>query len=469
LGKRQRIRDPIHNLIEFDDVEFERTMWDVIQTRPFQRLRRVRQLGFSDYVYPGATHSRLAHSLGVFQTARKLMEIIKRHQGDLRYEPRKADTALAAALVHDVGHGMFSHAFEDVGKKLDLKMAEHELVSDALIREGEIADALNKNGSGFANDVAEVIGSPPKNLYGAVVSSQFDADRLDYMQRDRIMTGVQNSAIDFKWLMANIEIAEVSKGVDDLDAGKIETFILGPKALYAADTYVLSLFQLYPTVYFHKATRSAQKMFTALMIRIIELVRDNGIENTGLHDRHPICRFAKNPDSIDNVLNLDDTVFWGALPLLAEANDPCIHKLATRFQSRNLYKCIDVREKLFDKMEIKSDLSGNELRDKLKQLKKNILTLEKRFDEWSEKKSCDEPLILTDTGQRDMYATLSEKKGPWNQMRIRKNGAVMDMVDSSSIVRSDEKFEFFRAYVSSGDGEAAKEIERSIDGILKGG
>jgi HD superfamily phosphohydrolase len=141
--KAQRIRDPIHNLIEFRANEFEDVLWRVMQTAPFQRLRRVKQLGFSDLVYPGATHSRFAHSVGVFHTARQLMTVVQNHLGN-SYEPTKANIALAASLVHDVGHGPFSHAFEDVGRRLDLKLANHETVSDALIRNSEIAEVLRK-------------------------------------------------------------------------------------------------------------------------------------------------------------------------------------------------------------------------------------------------------------------------------------------------------------------------------------
>jgi HD superfamily phosphohydrolase len=139
----QRIRDPLHNLIEFKGDELERHLWRVIQTRPFQRLRRVKQLGFSDLVYPGATHSRFAHSVGVFHTARELMNVVRRYEA--RAESRE-NIALAAALVHDVGHGPFSHAFEKVGLRLGLTLANHEHVSDLLIRRGEIAEILNENG-----------------------------------------------------------------------------------------------------------------------------------------------------------------------------------------------------------------------------------------------------------------------------------------------------------------------------------
>jgi uncharacterized protein len=98
----QRIRDPVHDLIEFSPSELERTLWKVLQSRAFQRLRRVKQLGFSDLVYPGASHSRFAHSIGVFHTARQLMDVVRRHVSE-RHDS-KEQRALAAALVHDLGH-----------------------------------------------------------------------------------------------------------------------------------------------------------------------------------------------------------------------------------------------------------------------------------------------------------------------------------------------------------------------------
>ena len=149
-------------------------------------------------------------------------------------------------------------------------------MSDALIRYGEVADVLNELGSGFANDVADIVQKDgTKAVQHAVVSSQFDADRLDYIRRDRMMTGTQHAAIDFTWLMANLEIAPVPIGVDDTQVGTVKTFVLGPKAMYAAEAFVLGLFQLYPTVYFHKATRGAEKIFAELLIRVVTLVRDD--------------------------------------------------------------------------------------------------------------------------------------------------------------------------------------------------
>jgi len=453
----QRIRDPLHNLIEFRPDEFENAMWSVIQTRPFQRLRRIKQLGFSDLVYPGATHSRFAHSVGVFHTARLLMKVVKEHLGS-QYRNSRAELALAAALVHDLGHGPFSHAFEYVGKRLKLKMAKHESVSDALIRNSEVAVALNTLGSGFANDVANIIGnSGPTNIYGAVVSSQFDADRLDYMQRDRLMSGTQHGMIDFKWLIANLKVGTVNTGVDEKSLGSIDTFVLGPKAIYAAETYVLGLFQLYPTVYFHKTTRGAEKIFTELLCRVIQLIQDGKIASTGLAITHPIAKFSMAADSIENVLSLDDTVMWGAIPQMAEATDKAISNLATRLRDRNLYKSLNVRERIVSLVE---SVAEND-RDLI--VEKACISVREKIAAWLSEKNADTPRILTDETERSPYKKFDESKGLLNQIRIQtESGQLVDLNERSKVVRAIDPFRVFRVYMADEDLEAKAFLEKTI-------
>src|SRR5690349_2130621 len=115
----RRIRDPVHDLIGFDKTQFEQAIWRLLETREFQRLRRIKQLGFSELVFPGATHTRFSHSLGVFEMARRLVKVVRslNHQDEKREQ-----IAVAAALVHDLGHGPFSHAFE-MGMKAVAKRA----------------------------------------------------------------------------------------------------------------------------------------------------------------------------------------------------------------------------------------------------------------------------------------------------------------------------------------------------------
>lgn len=456
MPRPQRIRDPLHNLIEFDTAasELEDVLWRVVQTRPFQRLRRVKQLGFSDLVYPGATHSRLAHSLGVFHTARRLMQVIRRHVP--RPEDSKMTRALTAALVHDVGHGPFSHAFEKVGKRLGLAMADHERVGDRLIRDSEIGSELRKLGSGLPDDVANIIsGDGQSTIYSAVVSSQFDADRLDYMRRDRLMTGTQHGAIDFEWLMANLEVAEVSYGVDDTSLGRAETFVLGPKAILAAEAFVLGLFQLYPTVYFHKATRGAEMLFTELLAKVIPLVHDGDTHKTGLPEPHPLVRFAQCPDDLECALELDDTVVWGALSLMAEATDRSVAELAWRLRDRKLYKCVDVRVRIA--REKGDEAAATAEADEV------CAGVGDKLAEWEVAHTSGAPRILLDEGSRSPYKRITDASGPLDQINIRTDGdRLVDLATRSSVVAAIAPFKLFRIYLADEDVDARRMIDACI-------
>lgn len=449
--KAQRIRDPLHNLIEFRANQFEDKIWKVIQAEPFQRLRRIKQLGFSELVYPGATHTRFAHSLGVFHTARRLMKVVEEDLGS-NYEPTKANIALAASLVHDIGHGPFSHAFEEVGKRLNLKNANHEAISDHLIRKSQISEILKELGSGFDSDVADVIKSTePKDIYSAVVSSQFDADRLDYMRRDRLMAGTQHGAIDFDWLLSNIKVGEVSYGVDNIGLRKVETFVLSAKALYAAESYLLGLFQLYPTVYLHKTTRGAEKIYTEILVRIFELVRRSSIPEAGLPVKHPLIQFAKRPELIDRILDLDDMVIWGAIAMMQSAKDKTISDFSKRLQKRSLLKCVDIRENLKPHQE-------PEL------LEPTVLDIKEKIQEWKLDKEKNGPRILIDQSSREAYKEFRQNAAPLKQIMIEEkdNGRLVDLSSLSSVVKAIKPFSLLRAYIDPEDQEASKFLTDTI-------
>ncbi len=395
------------------------------------------------------------------------MKVVEEHLGTVRFEETHARVALAAALVHDLGHGPFSHAFEDVGKELKLKMANHEVVSDILIRDSEVAAALRPLGSGFANDVADVIKSAgPGNIYSAVVSSQFDADRLDYMQRDRLMTGTGLGAIDFEWLLANLEVGEVPYGVDEEALGTLETFVLGPQAIHAAETYVLGLFQLYPTVYFHKATRGAEKIFSRLLYRVVTLVREGSSRLTGLPSNHPLVQFAKDSERVENVLALDDTVVWGALPLMASAKDIIISEFAGRLRDRRLYKSFDVHAELKRKL---SEIDGKSLKGRAAlmrqgRIEQSYVDINEKVTEWMSDNKRGIPRILSDKATREPYKDFQESKGPLNQIRIRTNETknLVDLGERSKLVAAIEPFNLFRLYFDSSDEDALKFIQALI-------
>ena len=468
MAKRQRIRDPLHDLIEFGRDPFDQALWKVVCSRPFQRLRRIKQLGFSELVYPGATHSRFAHSLGVFHTARLLMQNIERHLGD-DFNLIKAQHALAAALVHDLGHGPFSHAFESVGERFGWEMVKHENMSVALINDSEIAEIFNDAcGAGFCSDVADKV-KGPGDLYGAVVSSQFDADRLDYMRRDRLMTGSQQSHIDFKWLLENIEVGKVPTSTDDIQAGYIETFVLGKKAVFAAESYVLALFQLYPTIYLHKATRSAEMLFKELLFSIFDHVIHQTprlSEITGLPRNHPLILFAQEPNNIERFLDLDDTVVWGAFSMMTSAEDNFISKTSKRLLDRDLFKSIDVIK--MAEAKTNQDKKGDQ--ESADYVEKTRAAVKLKVQAFVEDNPDYSKRILIDEGERNPYTKFDETKGPLNQIMIRIEGEGNNLADlgrQSEVVRAIKPFRFFRIYIDKDDAEARDKILDVIYGEME--
>ena len=462
MGKLQRIRDPIHDLIEFDTGSFEQMCWKLLSTAPMQKLRRVKQLGFSDFVFPGATHSRLAHSVGVFHTARILSNSIQKSLPEDRYDPQRAQTAMAAALLHDVGHGPFSHAFESVLS--DLKLGSHEAKSVKLISEGEIAEVLNDYKPNFAQDVAEIIESEkPRDIYSAIVSSQFDADRLDYMRRDRKMTGVQSSHIDFEWIVKNLEIGRVQTGQDDILTGDIETLVVGKKALRAAEGYVLSLFHLYPNLYLHKTTRGAEKVFGCLLRRVIQLARDGSADKTGLPENHPLITFANEPDSISQFLRLDDYVIWGALPLLTDAKDKFVSEFAERMQRRNLFKALDVTAALSAKVKSANpDIPKAELQSRVEVAEAKIREKVQAQIAETEMKG-QKPTLLADLANRNPYKRLRGEDATLKTIYAKdQDGELRDLADVSDVVRALKPFKAYRVYFAESDDKTEKKINSII-------
>jgi len=353
--KTQRLRDPVHGLITFRaDEPLDQLAWNLIDTPEFQRLRRIKQLGVSEFVYPGATHTRFAHSIGVFHVARCLAEIVKREIKEIgeAYDPIRAEVAVIAALLHDVGHGPLSHTFERVQKLRGNKL-HHEHWSAEIIRNpnGKIQKLLDKYRDGLAEDVAQLlVQENPADIYHAIVSSSFDADRLDYLRRDRQMTGTGAGAIDFDWLLEHVRVRKIDldapDGIGDTSSTMVPTFCIDIKALPAAEQFLLARYTLHQQVYFHKATRCIERLIAEILRLVAEAAStDDYLKSlTGLDSDHPLIRFFKtqNP-TVQDYLDLDDIVIFGALERLERAEEKKISDLATRLRERNLYKTLDSR------------------------------------------------------------------------------------------------------------------------------
>jgi uncharacterized protein len=357
--EKRRLRDPIHDLIVFDLDKgdgFDRIAWQLINSKELQRLRRIKQLGFSELVFPGATHSRFAHSVGVYNNARQLMKVLERETGIVDKDRERV--ILAAALLHDIGHGPFSHAFENAREAVARQrgngpIKNHEVFSAALIRspDSSISKIL---GTDLANQVARLIESDdPIDMYHAVISSSFDADRLDYVMRDRYMTGVGAGAIDQDWLIDNLTTQTVVVQQDD-EPRDIQTFVFKLKGRQAAEDFLLARYRLYSQVYLHKTTRGFEQLASALLKYVGSEEVDSA--KLGVQANHPLMKFLRTPEfdpepGLDGArlqlfLRLDDMTIWSFIEQISHSDDRYASRLATKLMWREAMKVIDISAEL---------------------------------------------------------------------------------------------------------------------------
>jgi HD superfamily phosphohydrolase len=359
MMKTQRILDPIHKLIVFEDWRpLDMVVWRLLNTREVQRLRRVKQLGVSEFVYPSATHSRFAHSVGVFHNARRLVDIIKREIELGRvagtYDEGRARISILAALLHDIGHGPFSHAFEEARRAVAArrgtaqKIRNHESFTAEMIKSSasSIGSILSDAEVG-PQDVADLVeAETPADMYHAVVSSSFDADRLDYVQRDRYMTGVGAGAIDLEWLMDNVRVAEIDfapAGDEGGETANRHSFCLRYRAREAAEDFLLARYRLYTNVYYHKTTRGFEQLLSAFFQLIAEH-GEVGAPLKGMSADDPLVRFfANGGETIENYMELDDAVVWSAIHRVAAFETGVAQQIAQRMLDRRRPLCIDVQ------------------------------------------------------------------------------------------------------------------------------
>ncbi len=228
------IRDSVHGTLRVDDFEIR-----IIDTPPVQRLRRIKQLGFSNLIYPGANHTRFEHSIGAMYLASELAD-------QLRLDEEKKRILRVCALLHDIGHGPFSHVSEAVVEE------SHEELTIKVIKESMISDIISEN-----FDLDEIIGIiRGEGVLGQVISGEIDVDRMDYLLRDSHYTGVAYGIIDVERLLQNIKIQK------DL--------VLDSKGIQAAESTLLARYFMYPSVYQHHTTRIVNSMFRRCLKRLIE-------------------------------------------------------------------------------------------------------------------------------------------------------------------------------------------------------
>ena len=335
------IRDPVHDIITFDDTTCDRLLLTLINTPEFQRLRRIKQLGMSELVFPGANHSRFSHSIGVMNTARRVLDRLEKISGaKLPDEHRVA--VLAASLLHDLGHGPFSHTFEKVSGD-DHEARTLEIISDSSTEVHRHLKEFDPHLPGqlaafFDEDMEEsrrdaVI--PPHLTQ--VVSSQLDADRFDYLLRDSYATGTDYGRFDLSWLIEHLYLDDAKK-----------RFYLSHKGFTAAETYVFARYHMYRTVYFHKTTRAAEVMLRLLFKRYKELLEratSKSAKRKVVADAPPSVLIAFSAKmALGTYLGLDDHAVSEFLRACCAATDPTLKMLGAGLLGRNLFKAVEASE-----------------------------------------------------------------------------------------------------------------------------
>lgn len=336
--KRPKLfRDPVHDIIALDiEDPVERVLFELVNTRPVQRLRRVRQLGFANLVYHGAEHTRFTHSLGVLHTARRMFDAIAE---DFTDDDRME--VLAAALLHDIGHGPFSHAIEKVTG------IDHEEYSAQIIEDpdGEIHQILSGVDKSLPERVARYFEPQAefpsdKQALRDLVSSQLDADRLDYIRRDGLTTGVEIGGYDFERIQTMLDtyVGETSGGE------KRTRLAVSYRAREAVEGYLMARFHMFKQVYLHKAVRAAEKMLEAILRRADRLKRD-GYEFS--EPMPPVLARLLSGEQLssEEFVSLDDMDVWMALKRWRHDDDPVLSRLASGLLDRRLYKTIDMSDR----------------------------------------------------------------------------------------------------------------------------
>lgn len=441
--RTQRVRDPIHNLIVFNKTsDVDQLAWRLLNTSAFQRLRRIKQLGFSELVYPGATHTRFAHCIGVFENARRLVDIVKRKIGEV--DKFKSEVAIIAALLHDLGHGPFSHTFEGVEKARGVRKKHEYWTKDIVEQDEEIRNLLDERDPNLAIEVGKMLTrKDPQDIFDSIVSSQFDADRLDYLPRDRYMAGIGGGEFDSHWMLDSLEVGDITVGLEGegADYVTIKSLYLNEKGLHAAESYVLARYYLYSQVYLHKTTRSAEKMLASILHHVSTLVTSGKISKTGLDTSHPLVKFfkAKKP-SVSQYLALDDVVIWAALGQMRSAPDTAISHMADRLLKRHLFKCIDIGV-------LAKARGGDSVQRFRKKLKDSGLL--------------ENGTALEDTAKLTPYGIYDyDDKGALQKVLVARRGhqgKPDDLASISNMVKAIEPENIYRTYAA--DAEAHKKIE----------
>ncbi|WP_150275653.1 HD domain-containing protein [Paenibacillus tepidiphilus] len=317
LTEEKVFKDPVHNYIHVQDS----IIWRLINTKEFQRLRRIRQLGTSYFTFHGAEHSRFSHSLGVYEITRRIISQFER-SGYKDWLPEESLLTLCAALLHDLGHGPFSHSIEEAFEM------DHEDWTCRIIREDtEINAILREVSPDFPEKVASVIAKTYEHeIVVNLVSGPLDADRMDYLLRDAYYTGVNYGTIDIDRILRMLRPYN----------GRV---VVKESGMHAIEDYLMSRYQMYWQVYFHPVTRSSEIILRQIFRRAKELYQSGYAFGFMLA---PLQELFQSDITVERYLQLDEALVQTAFMQWTQEPDEILCDLCGRFIHRRLYKYVEM-------------------------------------------------------------------------------------------------------------------------------
>ncbi|MHB2019907.1 MAG: HD domain-containing protein [Candidatus Xenobia bacterium] len=324
VHRRERVfRDPVHGNVRIE----EPVVLDLIDSAEFQRLRRIRQLGMCFNTYYGAEHSRFQHSIGAMWIMVRILNTWRdRRLVSLSRGERQA--AMVAALLHDVGHGPFSHALETVFARW-----HHEEIGRQII-ERRLAPVLQSHGVDVPLVLGIIDGSGSHRYLNELISSQLDVDRMDYLQRDSLYAGVRYGLFDLERVIATLV---------PVPAGDSYLVAIDAKGQHAAEEYIFCRYFMYWQVYFHKTTRAAEVLLRLVLERARELA-DGGDAIYLPPNLRFVFEARRDDELLDSYLDIDDYDVFAAIKQWQRATDPVLSYLARSFMGRHLFKSIPCPE-----------------------------------------------------------------------------------------------------------------------------
>ncbi len=310
------IIDPVHGFIPIESG----VIVELVKHPIFQRLTRIRQLGVEGIVYPGAQHTRFQHSLGAYYLTRQAISSLESKGVGL--DAREREGLLAAILLHDVGHGPFSHVLENV----IIPGVSHEHISLLVMRR------INAEMNGALNDAVRIFDDRnPRHFLHELISSQLDMDRLDYLCRDSFFTGVREG---------NVGAARIIQMLNVKD----DHIVVEEKGIYSIENYLMTRRMMYWQVYFHKTAVAAELVLTGALRRARQLIHQgkhlfaSPALDFFLRNDFTLETFDNNPVCLDNYLELDDNDIVSALKVWLKCDDFILSTLSSHFINRQVFK-----------------------------------------------------------------------------------------------------------------------------------